>query len=123
MTQRRVLVVDDDPAIRLVTKRMLKNMQCEAYEAKDGVEGERLANELLPDLVLLDIMMPLQDGYETCARLRRGGYMGRIVLFSALMRDNERNRAKVAGATGYIQKPVTREELEQYLEGFTEPQV
>jgi CheY-like chemotaxis protein len=112
----KVLVVDDDPAIRLVTKRLLKNLKCEPYEAKDGAEGERLALEIQPHLILLDIMMPLQDGYETCSKLRRQGYIGPIILFSALLRENERARAQGVGATDYIQKPITKEELSRYLD-------
>lgn len=111
----RVLIVDDDPAIRLVTKRMLKNLKCEVLEAKDGLEGERVALEHNPDLILLDIMMPMQDGYETCTHLRQRGFQGCILLFSALVRENERGRAAAAGASGYLQKPITREELSQML--------
>jgi CheY-like chemotaxis protein len=112
----KVLVVDDDPAIRLVTKRLLKTLKCDAYEARDGMEGERLAKELQPDLILLDIMMPLQDGYDTCAKIRGDGYKGLIVFFSALLRENERNRAQTVGASDYIQKPITRDELMRFLD-------
>jgi CheY-like chemotaxis protein len=113
---RRVLIVDDDPAIRLVTKRLLKNMKYEPMEARDGLEGERIAIESMPDLILLDIMMPMQDGYETCARLRAKGFEKPILLFSALLRENERGRARSVGANGYIQKPITQDELRRYLD-------
>lgn len=111
----KVLVVDDDPAIRLVTKRLLRLLKCEVYEAKDGVEGEAIALELQPDLVLLDIMMPNQDGYETCIRLRAAGFDRPILMFSALLRDNERAYAMQIGANEYLQKPITREVLSRYL--------
>lgn len=114
----KVLVVDDDPAIRLVTKRLLKVLKCEPYEAKDGAEGEKTAVEVQPDIILLDIMMPLQDGYDTCAKLRARGYTGPIIMFSALIRENERARAQRVGATDYLQKPITKEMLMQYLETF-----
>lgn len=114
---RTVLVIDDDPAIRLVTKRLLKMLKCEAHEAKNGVEGESLALQLQPDLILLDIMMPLQDGYETCKRLREQGYEKPIVLFSSLLRDNERVHAQRIGATDYLQKPIQKEMLEEFLKG------
>jgi two-component system response regulator RpaA len=113
----RVLIVDDDPAIRLVTKRLLKMLKCDPFEARDGIEGEKIALQIQPDLILLDIMMPLQDGYETCQRLRERGFGGPIILFSALLRENERGRAQAVGATSYIQKPITKEELSHYLDG------
>jgi two-component system cell cycle response regulator len=72
---------------------------------------------VMPDLILLDIMMPLQDGYETCQKLRDQGYTKPIILFSALLRENERGRAQAVGATSYIQKPITKEELSDYLDG------
>jgi len=112
----KVLIVDDDPAIRLVTKRLLKVLKCDPHEAKDGIEGENIATDIHPDIILLDIMMPLQDGYETCAKLRARGYTGPIIMFSALLRENERTRAQRVGATDYLQKPITRDLLAQYLE-------
>lgn len=112
----KVLVVDDDPAIRLVTKRLLKVLKCEPYEARDGIEGETVAFDVQPDIILLDIMMPLQDGYETCAKLRARGYTGPIIMFSALIRENERARAQRVGANDYLQKPITKEMLAQYLD-------
>lgn len=114
-TVLKVLVVDDDPAIRLVTKRLLRLLKCDVYEAKDGVEGEAIALELQPDLVLMDIMMPNQDGYETCIRLRAAGFDRPILMFSALLRDNERAYAMQIGANEYLQKPITREILSRYL--------
>lgn len=116
----RVLIIDDDPAIRLVTKRQLKLMKCDAYEARDGLEGEALVYELQPDMVLLDIMMPQQDGYETCRNLRAQGFTGPILMFSALLRENERSIALKNGATDYLQKPVMRETLERYINLFTQ---
>jgi DNA-binding response OmpR family regulator len=111
----RVLVVDDDPAIRLVTKRLLKLLKCEPYEAKDGAEGLAMALETNPEVILLDIMMPIQDGYETCLKLRAQGYTGTILLFSSLLRETERAHALRIGANDYIQKPVTREQLAAFL--------
>ncbi len=112
----KVLIVDDDPAIRLVTKRLLRLLKCDVYEAKDGVEGEAIALELQPDLVLMDIMMPNQDGYETCIRLRAAGYDRPVLMFSALLRENERAYAMQIGANEYVQKPITRELLSRYLD-------
>jgi DNA-binding response OmpR family regulator len=114
----RVLIVDDDPAIRLVTKRLLKLMKCDVYEAKDGIEGQQLALQHKPDIIMLDIMMPMQDGYTTCANLRAAGFTGPILMFSALLRDNEKAHAAKVGATDYIQKPITRDELERYLSNY-----
>ena len=105
----RVLVIDDDQGIRLLTRRMLTTLGCESFEAANGIEGESKVTELKPDLVLLDIMMPIQDGYETCEKIRAQGYVGPIIMISSLQEEREKSRTQEAGANAYIQKPLARD--------------
>jgi two-component system, OmpR family, alkaline phosphatase synthesis response regulator PhoP len=58
-----VLTVDDDPALRALMMVMLKKLSCQPIAAKSGIEAERMLASFHPKLVLLDIMMPTQDGY------------------------------------------------------------
>ncbi len=111
-----VLIVDDDADLRLLTRRMLGKMGCEVVEASNGSEGEAKALELAPELILLDIMMPGQDGYETCAHLRSRGYCGTIVLVSALQQASVVTHIERCGANAYIQKPISREMLRLHLD-------
>src|SRR5258706_4120951 len=105
----RVLVIDDDQGIRLLTRRMLTTLGCESFEASNGIEGQEKAQELRPDLILLDIMMPIQDGYEACEKIRIDGYAGPIIMISSLQEEREKSRTQEVGASAYIQKPLSRD--------------
>jgi len=112
----RVLVVDDDPDICLLTRRLLTTLGCESFDAKNGIEAEDLVKTLRPDLILLDIMMPIRDGYETCKRLRAQGYSGSVILISALQEQTEKVKTQTAGANAYIQKPITKQVLALHVD-------
>lgn len=70
MSQKYILVVDDDPDLVETLAMMLESKGCEIGKAYDGVEGEESIRERRPDLVILDIMMPRKDGYVLCAELK-----------------------------------------------------
>ena len=112
----KILVVDDDPDICLLTRRLLTTLGCDSFEAKNGIDAEEVVKTLQPDLVLLDIMMPIQDGYETCKKLRGQGYNGSIIMISALQEQVEKVKTQAAGANAYIQKPITRQILSLHID-------
>lgn len=112
----KVLVVDDDPDICLLTRRLLTTLGCESFEAKNGIDAAEIVRSLQPDLILLDIMMPIQDGYETCKRLRGQGFTGSIIMISALQEQAEKIKTHAAGANAYIQKPITRQVLSLHID-------
>lgn len=70
MSQKYILVVDDDPDLVETVAMMLESKGCEVGKAYDGIEGEESIKERRPDLVILDIMMPRKDGYVLCAELK-----------------------------------------------------
>jgi DNA-binding response OmpR family regulator len=112
----RVLVVDDDPDICLLTRRLLTTLGCESFDAKNGIDAEELVRTLHPDIVLLDIMMPIQDGYDTCKKLRVAGYNGSVIMISALQEQAEKVKTQAAGANAYIQKPITKQVLALHVD-------
>jgi two-component system response regulator VicR len=116
----KALVVDDEPSIRLLFTRLLERMACTVHQAIDGLEAETLVPQLEPDLILLDIMMVRQDGYETCQHLRDKGYAGTIIMVSALSRETGFQEAKASGADDYLQKPVTRQDLQARIDALNE---
>jgi DNA-binding response OmpR family regulator len=95
----------------MLMRHLLASMGCDVADARNGVDAEEVAARIQPDLVLLDIMMPIQDGYETASNLRRSGYSGSIVMCSSLQAKHEEVRTQSAGADGYIQKPFTRDSI------------
>ncbi|MDB9822337.1 response regulator [Deltaproteobacteria bacterium] len=70
MTQKYILVVDDDPDLVETIALMLESKGCEVGKAYDGLEGEESIKERRPDLIVLDIMMPRKDGYVLCEELK-----------------------------------------------------
>jgi len=102
-----VLIVDDVPANLDVLVENLQQENIELVVALSGEEGYRLANEIKPDLILLDIMMPGVDGYETCRRLKANRETTDIPVVFLTAKDNERDieQGLCLGAVDYISKP------------------
>ena len=105
-----ILVVDDDPAIRRGLSAELAAAGYEMLEAADGEEGARLASEHEIDLVLTDLAMPVADGFELIARLRKAGRTPILVL-SVRGGDADKIRALDLGADDYVVKPFSVPEL------------
>ena len=107
----RILVVDDDQKIRTVVRRGLAYEGYRVVEAATGEEGLEKAREHLPDLVVLDVMLPGIDGLEVCRRLRASGDEQAILMLTA--RDEVRDRVVglETGADDYLVKPFSFEEL------------
>jgi len=107
----RILVVDDDPKIRTVVRRGLAYEGYRVVEAATGEEGLEKAREHLPELVVLDVMLPGIDGLEVTRRLRGAGDPVAILMLTA--RDDVRARVDglETGADDYLVKPFSFEEL------------
>ncbi|MEW5960020.1 MAG: PAS domain S-box protein, partial [Chloroflexota bacterium] len=103
-----VLVVDDDKTVRFILRQFLELDGYWLAEAEDGKQALATYERLQPDLVLLDVMMPVMDGFETCSRLRSlpGGERIPILMMTSLDDNTSINRTFEAGATDYIAKPV-----------------
>jgi len=104
----KVLVVDDEPDIVEILKY---NLQKEGYEvatAEDGIKAVKVAGKFLPDVILLDIMMPNQDGVETCLQLRQIPELKNafIIFLTARMEEYSEVAAFDVGADDYITKPI-----------------
>ena len=116
----RILIVDDVPAnLRLLAAKLTAEyFQVEC--AKDGFEAIAMAGSWLPDLILLDIMMPVMDGYEACRRLKEDANTGHIpvVMVTALGDPAERLRGLEAGADDFLTKPVDYDTLLARVRGL-----
>ncbi len=106
--RHRVLIVDDDAGGRRLTKATLMRAGFETSEAADGAQALEAMRELLPDLVLMDVSMPVMDGFTCCAELRKlpGGQRVPVVMMTGLDDVQSIERAFEVGATDFITKPI-----------------
>lgn len=109
----RILVVDDEAAIREYETSLLSELGHEVLAAADGAEALRLARERRPHLVLLDIMMPELSGIEVCRQLRADPRTRdvRIIMVSAVDAKRALEESIIAGADDFLAKPVHALEL------------
>lgn len=110
MKSATILIVDDEPQIRRVLRTTLTAQGYAIVEARDGQEAlEKLRSER-PDLVLLDVNMPVMDGLEACREMRRDSDIG-IVMLTVRDAEQDKVRALDAGADDYVVKPFGIQEL------------
>jgi DNA-binding response OmpR family regulator len=110
MSERRVLVVDDDPDIRGLLRELLDRRGFDVTEARDGQEALRAFFAERPDLVVLDVAMPVLDGWKTLERIRELSDVP-VVMLTARTTELEKTRGLRAGADDYVTKPFGRQEL------------
>ncbi|HLG50906.1 MAG: response regulator transcription factor [Chloroflexi bacterium] len=108
--KERILVIDDDEAITTALRRMLSFEGYTVEVALDGEEGLRKVREAIPDLIILDILMPGIDGVEVCRRLRSTEDVP-ILMLTARDEVADRVRGLDAGADDYLVKPFAPDEL------------
>jgi DNA-binding response OmpR family regulator len=110
MSDRHILVVDDDQDIRGLLRELLERRGYTVSEARDGHEALRAVFEKRPDLVVLDITMPGVDGWKTLERIRELSDVP-VVMLTAKATELEKTRGLRAGADDYVTKPFGRQEL------------
>jgi DNA-binding response OmpR family regulator len=110
MAKIRVLVVDDEPRYVLAVRANLEASGYEVISAHDGQAAVELAASEEPDLVILDVRMPVLDGCEACRRIREFSSVP-ILMLTALAEDTDKVRGLDAGADDYVTKPFSAQEL------------
>jgi DNA-binding response OmpR family regulator len=122
MTVTKVLVVDDEAPIRLLCRVNLEAEGMEVVEAADGEAGLAMARSELPDIVLLDVMMPAMDGWQVAERLFDDDVTSQIPLVFLTARAELRDRARglELGGVDYITKPFNPTELASVVETLLE---
>ena len=114
--RRRVLIAEDEALIRLDLSEMLVEEGYDVVgEAADGETAVRLAEELKPDLVILDIKMPIMDGLAAAERIA-GGRIAPVVILTAFSQRDLVERARAAGAMAYLVKPFQKSDLVPAIE-------
>lgn len=113
MAEKTILVVDDEPGIRLYLKRLLGNEGFAVETAADGDEALAAITASPPDLVILDVMVGGRDGYEICETIKRDTKSAaiKVCMLSAKSRAIEIEKGMAMGADAYLTKPFSMDEL------------
>src|SRR5688572_17092489 len=108
-----VLMIDDAPALHDVLRTCLTDQQLQLHFARTTSEGFRLAHELRPDVLLLDIAMPCEDGFSPCKKLKEDPATRdiQVIFLTALCSSSDKRRGLEIGAIDYITKPFDLIEL------------
>ena len=109
----KILIVDDEPIGRQLLEAILMPEDYDMIFAEDGGIAWKKTQEFLPDIILLDVMMPVMDGYEVCKKIRMNHQTAHITIFLITALDDRDSRIKGidAGADDYISKPYDRIEI------------
>jgi DNA-binding response OmpR family regulator len=109
----RILIAEDEPNIVTSLQFLLQKNEYEVRVARDGEEALQLVESFMPDLVLLDVMMPVRSGFDVCRKIRENPALRRIriVMLTARGRDAERHEGLALGADAYLTKPFSTKEL------------
>ncbi len=110
---KKILIADDEPNIVISLEFLMQRNGFEVKTAGDGEAALRLVTEFRPDLILLDIMLPLKSGYEVCQKIRENPDVSgmKVVMITAKGRDIEVAKGLALGADAYITKPFSTQDL------------
>lgn len=114
---RKILIADDEEDVKIVIRLFLESKGYEVETAYDGLDAIDKVKTWKPELILLDVMMPLIDGFEVCRRLKDDPATAAIpiVMVSAASQTESKKRGLSAGAADYIVKPFEPEELHDVI--------
>ena len=125
MNRKKILLVDDSNTILMMEKFILRSGPYEILTASDGEEGVRKAAEQLPDLILLDVIMPKMGGFEACRRIRGTDATSTIPIIMVTTRGEAANveAGWANGCTDYVTKPINAIELLAKVRNFLSDEV
>lgn len=121
MTERTILYVEDNEYNRKIVRQLLSRTSYRLIEAVDGEAGVALAQETLPQLILMDVQLPKMSGHDATRILRQDSRTSHIpiIVITSFALSGDRELAAAAGASGYLAKPYSPRELlalvRQYL--------
>lgn len=108
---KKVLIVEDDPGMSMSLKDEFESLGYTVLKAENGQEGLAIARQKRPDLIILDLMIPVMDGYEVCRELRNEGNRTPIIMLTAKNEEIDKVLGLELGADDYVTKPFSHREL------------
>ena len=109
--KKTILIVEDDTGIRMILQDALSGQGYDVTTAAEGEKGLELALSLKPDLLILDVMLPLMDGFEICKRVRHEGLTSPILMLTVKDEEVDKILGLELGADDYVTKPFSLKEL------------
>jgi DNA-binding response OmpR family regulator len=115
---KKILIVDDEPNILMSLDFLFRKKGFDVFIARNGSEAIQILDSEIPDLVLLDIMMPDVDGYEVCAYIKETGTLEatKVIFLSAKSKKTDIEKGIAMGADLYLTKPFSTRELTSEVE-------
>lgn len=119
---QKILIIEDEKHILLTLKMFFKAYNVEVIAAEDGIEGANLAFEYIPDMILLDILIPKMDGYMLCEILKKDIKTRHIpiIFMSAKNQQEDLKKAFDVGANDYLIKPFTMDDIKEVIKKYLE---
>ncbi|TAN12187.1 MAG: response regulator [Burkholderiaceae bacterium] len=117
---KKVLVIDDSSTIRKSAEIFLRQAGHDVVLAADGFDALSVVNDVHPDLIFCDILMPRLDGYQTCAIIKRNARFSAtpVVMLSSKDGVFDKARGRMVGSEDYLTKPFTKDQLLQAVQQF-----
>src|SRR5580658_5743933 len=111
--RKKILTIDDSKTVRIIVRKAFRAFDCDIIEAANGVEGLAVASKEMPDLVLLDVTMPVMDGVETLTKLKSDPQLKSIPVMMLTAEGGREQVLKIAkiGVRDYIVKPFKEDVL------------
>jgi DNA-binding response OmpR family regulator len=116
---KKILIVDDEPNIVMSLEYTFKKNDFEVFIARDGIEALEIVKSNFPDVIILDVMMPLVDGYATLEHIRKDNNLShtKVIFLSAKNKASDIEKGLALGADAYLTKPFSiKKVVEQVLE-------
>ncbi len=106
--KKKILIIEDNEQNLYLIRYILEDCGYEVFSATDGEKGIKMASSLLPDAILLDIQLPVMDGYTVARNLRQNAYLADtpIIAVTSYAMPGDREKAMESGCSGYIEKPI-----------------
>ena len=119
----KIITIDDDPVVRTLIKKTFSSLGFEVITAADGIEGLRAIENNHPDIIILDVMMPIIDGLEVLKRIKATPKIAKIpvIMFTAISDGHMVVETSKFGADDYIIKPFQSSVLIQKVKKLLEP--